>query len=101
MVIYEVNLTVQANIIETFLTWLTNHIKDMLRLDGFASAQCCMEHRDEQGSIYLTVRYTIETMTHLEHYFEHHAHQMREEGLQRFPNQFTATRRIFDVLMSL
>lgn len=37
-VVYEVNLTVQADVREQYETWLSEHIQQLVNLDGFESA---------------------------------------------------------------
>lgn len=45
----------------------------------------------------LTVQYRIKSRQALDHYFTEHSVKMREEGIKRFKDQFSATRRLFEI----
>ena len=104
MVIYEVNLQVQSAVIPRWLPWLEAHILELLELEGFIDAQ--LEHEPEADggaghpaeTVNYTVRYRLDCRASLEHYFAHHAARFRADGLQRFSGQFSASRRILDVV---
>lgn len=99
MIIYEVNLSINKSIFDDFLLWLKPHIDDILKIDGFKDAYvfqplALQTELEEETSHQLCVQYRVESFQHLEHYLQHHADKMREEGQKRFPEQFSATRRI-------
>ena len=49
MVIYEVNLTVDAEIADDYAAWLGPHIKEILEVDGFLSVEWFeVETEDEE-----------------------------------------------------
>lgn len=97
MIIYEVNLSIDERIYSEYLSWLNNHAKQMLRFPGFIQASI---FKEEQAEVLeqprLTVQYHLESRRDLERYFTEFASKMREEGLQRFGDKFSATRRIFE-----
>ena len=95
MVIYEVNLTVNNSIFHEYYEWLMHHIKDMLQFRGFQKAEVAKEITNEDDVTKLAVRYTLENEQALESYLNHHAQAMRQDGIQRFGNQFSASRRVF------
>ena len=97
MVIYEVNLVIQADIQQAYLSWLKAHIPEVLALDGFMGARC-YEVETEGPELALTVHYSVETREHLETYFEVHASKLRGDGLTRFEGKFSAERRIYSEL---
>ena len=95
MVVYEVNLTLDADIASAFEEWLTDHVAEMLEFKGFARATVLkVEHESEKR---LCVWYFVETRADLETYFKEGAAQMRANGLDRFGGRFQATRRILEV----
>ena len=96
-VIYEVNLEVQKDISNHFHTWLNEHIKEMLTIDGFEKAQWLQEEKEETSTIYWTVQYFLKSKQDLENYFEHHAQKQRSGGLEKFGNKFKANRRVFTI----
>lgn len=98
MIIYEVNLTIDSVIYVEFLSWLKEHVYEMLQFPGFIQASLLKQDDDkvnEQEK--LTVQYQVKSRKELDHYFTEHSAKMREEGIKRFKGQFSATRRIFEI----
>jgi len=91
MIIYEVNLSIETVLETSFIPWLKTHINKMLKFDGFIDAD------NNHTSKNWVVQYKVESMAHLEDYFDLHAKRMREEALDRFSDGFTARRRILKV----
>ncbi len=97
MIIYEVNLIINTEIYQEYLDWLTPHAKAMCQQQGFKDFTMAEEtEKVSEKNRHLTVWYHVETQKDLTHYFDHHANTMREDGIQRFGNQFSATRRILN-----
>ena len=98
MVIYEVNLDVDAAVADELMAWLALHVEEMLRFDGFEGATLYTrrpeEESAERGRVLLTVHYRVASRGALERYLLEHAASMRREGLERFPEAFRADRRI-------
>jgi DNA-directed RNA polymerase subunit L len=98
MVVYEVNLKILASVFDDYVNWLSHHVRDMLKLDGFQRAKYLSEHPSrEDDSIKLTVQYEVDTIANLQNYLDNHSKHMRDDGINKFPDQFSATRRIFEV----
>ena len=96
MIVYEVNLDVRDEIGAAFRVWLDEHAVDMLALPGFVSAEI-FERRDPppaEGIQALTVQYRLVEEAALNRYLAEHALRMREAGLRRFGDAFSATRRV-------
>jgi hypothetical protein len=94
-VIYEVALEVQPDVAGRFDAWLQAHMREMLSLDGFLEARLWRAETDpDSGVERRVVHYTVASRDALEAYFEEHAARMREDGLSRFGDRFTASRRI-------
>ena len=99
MVVYEVNLSVNSEIRTQFWEWLKKHVADMLNIQGFQHADIMQEQiPSTESSVNWTVIYKLDSMKSLEQYFEKHAPKMRDQGLARFADQFSASRRIFDLV---
>ena len=94
MVIYEVNLTVDAEIANEYSAWLGPHIKEILELDGFLSAEWFEVEAEDEAHVHWCIQYRVKDRTALETYFVEHAERMRGDGLERFGERFTAERRI-------
>ncbi|MFO1259432.1 MAG: DUF4286 family protein [Gammaproteobacteria bacterium] len=98
MVVYEVNLSIESDIFDDYMGWLTPHVEEMLTFKGFKSARYLSEQRaEENGFRKITVQYVLENMADLDHYLKNHSQRMREDGLRKFPDKFSATRRIFEI----
>lgn len=96
MIAYEVNLDVDAEIFAPFRAWLDEHVRHMLALPGFVSAEI-LERTDPPpapGKRSLCTIYLLDSEEDLQRYLSEDAPRMRADGLERFPGRFTATRRI-------
>ena len=98
MVIYEVNLAIDGEVYTQFQLWLKDHIKEILQIPGFIEAHILKpENEGFSGQEKLTVQYQLEDRESLTRYFQQFAARMREEGINRFKNKFSAQRKVFDV----
>jgi hypothetical protein len=96
MIVYEVNLDVNAAVFAAYRFWLDDHVQAMLALPGFVSAEI-FERRDpspapQQHS--LCVQYRLVDDAALDRYLREDAPKMRADGQARFGGQFNASRRI-------
>ena len=105
MLIYEVNLTVDGDIADEYSTWLREHIREMLKQDGFEAAawyarsddaDALPDGDDPANPRQWTIHYEVDSAEALQHYFENGADQMRQDGLDRFEGQFSAERRVLE-----
>jgi hypothetical protein len=96
-ILYEVNLKVKNRVIEKFLTWEKNHIQEMLQFSGFQKADLLINtDKEDSDSKTITAVYTVESMEHLEDFFNNHATRMRS-GLNIFGSDVSAYRRVFEI----
>jgi len=95
-VTYEVALAPDPAILREFDLWLEGHVAEMLRLPGFDSASIHPAEEPGTGRPERVVRYRLESREALERYFREHAARMRADGLNRFGDRFSATRRIVE-----
>ncbi|KTD50590.1 hypothetical protein Lrub_0214 [Legionella rubrilucens] len=99
MLIYEVNLTVDAAIVEAFMGWLKPHVEELLGFEGFLKAKVSLDIESQKAEHRtLVVHYYLASEDHYHNYIRDHAPRMRQDGIDRFGNQFTATRRVLTVL---
>ena len=108
MLIYEVNLTVEADAANAYSAWLKEHIRAMLELDGFEAAAWYVRDADAStasargpddgplGDRRWTIHYHLASRAHLERYLDEDAEQMRADGTERFEGRFTADRRVLE-----
>lgn len=94
--IYEVNLQLDPTLADDYLPWLRSHMQQMLGLDGFLSADLAqvLQPSTPDKQLQLCVRYQLRDESALQHYFDHHAQDMRAQGIARFGQQVQATRRV-------
>ncbi len=98
MVIYEVNLNIDGEIYVEYLVWLKEHVQQMLQFPGFIQASFFKpEQEGNTAQEKLTVQYQLKSRDDLQTYFNEFAPKMREDGINRFGNKFSAERRIFNV----
>ncbi|MEM1041872.1 MAG: DUF4286 family protein [Bacteroidota bacterium] len=99
MIVYEVNLTVDRDIADAYAAWLGLHIEEMLTLPGFVSAEWLVDrhYNEEEGADpRWSVRYRLGSHDDLQRYVDEDAERMRADGLERFGDRFSATRRILE-----
>lgn len=94
-VIYEVRLAIASEIAEEFDRWLSQHVAEMLRFDGFESADTIAAESDAPDEVLRIVRYRVRTRELLQHYLDTHAAAMRADGIHRFGDQMRVSRDIY------
>ena len=96
MLLYEVELAVEAGIAEAFRAWLPGHVAELLALPGFLSAELLAveEPAPPPGEAALCVRYRLADRAALDGYLRDHAARLRADGQARFGGRFRATRRV-------
>ncbi|MDX1418995.1 MAG: DUF4286 family protein, partial [Rubricoccaceae bacterium] len=75
MVIYEVNLAVDAEIADAYAAWLGPHIGEILALDGFLGAdwfEVEPEADTRDGRVRWCVQYRLRDRAALQDYFDRH-----------------------------
>jgi len=101
MIQYEVNLEVSSEVASQFSEWLDPHIQDIIKLEGFIGVSWEEKEKnenDDENTVYWTVRYRLANRESLDSYFENHAQAFRQQCVDRFGDQFKATRQILRVM---
>lgn len=102
MVIYEVNLTVNREIFNEYYFWLVEHVKEMLQFRGFMKVEIAQEKgADEHQAAKLIVQYSVNSEDDLNDYLQNHAAKMREGSIKKFGDKFSATRRVYQTLVTI
>ena len=105
MLIYEVNFTVDGEVAPRYSSWLREHIREMLELDGFEAAGWYARSDDGDtvpdpdeptGPRAWTVQYQVRNRDALQAYFDERAEEMRRARADEFGNYVTADRRILE-----
>jgi len=99
-VIYEVNLFVRRAIEREYRDWLDAHVREILALPGFVSAEVfeVVEPAPAADEFALCTRYHLRDEDALQNYFREHAPRLRADGIARFGNGFRAERRVMSAL---
>jgi hypothetical protein len=105
MVFYEINLTINTEIEDEYLAWIPEHMQEMLQFAGFnkasfSEAVTMDPHVTNTDIRNFTILYEVESLKHLQDYFQHHAARMRQEGIDKFGDNFSASRRVLNLLRS-
>lgn len=91
--IYEVNLALDPQIAPRYEAWLVEHVKELLRFQGFYDAR--VFHRDdEDGKKQITVHYYVTDKTSLDRYLREDAPRLRKQATDLFGDRFSASRRV-------
>lgn len=95
-VLYEVNLSVDAEVAEDYRVWLAEHVREILALPGFVSARVwrVSEPSPPADRVQWCVQYILIDREALQHYLDVHASRLRAAGMARFADRFGATRRV-------
>ncbi len=96
MLVYEVNVELDVGIEATYRAWLRDHVAEMLSLPGFTGADTfdTIDPPPPPGRIAICVHYRMTGDDALQAYLRDHAPRMRSDGVARFGDRFTATRRV-------
>lgn len=97
MIVYEVRASVEDAIAGAYREWLGPHVAEILAIPGFRRAELLSED-DEDGRAVFCVRYHLDSRAALEGYLREHAPRLRAQGLARFGDRFTTTRRVSELV---
>lgn len=98
MILYVVELEMDASLREEYLAWLNDHVREMLALPGFVDAEILarLEPPPAGGRWVVCAHYRLRDRAALELYLAEHAPRMREAGVARFGDRVKATRRVLE-----
>ena len=96
MIVYVVDVDVDAAVYADYRAWLDAHVAEMLALPGFVSAEVFerLEPPPAPGRRAVSAHYRLASPQDLERYLRVDAPRMRADGTTRFPGKFTATRQV-------
>jgi len=97
VIVYEVRVSVDAEVATEYRAWLEPHIREVLAIAGFDHAELYAED-DDAGHVVWTIRYQLRDRAALEAYLRDHAPRLRADGQARFGGRFTASRRVSELV---
>ena len=93
MYIYNVTLNIDESIHEPWLRWIKEHIPQVLATGKFYQAKLVrVLVEEDMGGVTYSVQYYAKSREDLDSYYQHHAHALRQDGLQRFGDKVLAFR---------
>lgn len=94
-VVYEVTLDIDAAIANEYRAWLNRHTAELLALPGFLDARILdVLEPSAPGRVGLCVQYTLRDRDAYDAYLRDHAARVRSDGIARFGDRFSASRRL-------
>lgn len=98
MIVYAVELDLDAPLGDEYLAWLQGHVREMLALPGFEGASILtrLEPPPAPGRRVFCVHYRLRDRAAWEAYLADHAARMRAAGLARFGNRVRASRQLLE-----
>lgn len=100
MIVYQVELEMDAALRSEYIDWLRGHVAEMLALPGFIDAEV-LERRDPPplaGRWAVVAQYRVRDRAAWGTYLGEHAPRMRAAGVARFGDHIAATRRVLETL---
>ena len=98
MIVYVVELEMDASLRDEYLAWLAGHVREMLALPGFIGAEILtrVEPPPPTGRFVVQAHYRLRDRAAWDSYLAHHATRMREASVARFGQRIQASRAIFE-----
>lgn len=93
MYIYNVTINIDGSVHEEWLSWIQDHIQEVLATGSFVAAkltQVLVE--EEMGGVTYSVQYTANSREDLNEYYTTYAPKLRNESMQRFADKMISFR---------
>jgi hypothetical protein len=99
MIIYNVTSNIDESIHEEWLTWIKEHIPQVLATGKFEKATLSRVLVEEElGGVTYAVQYRTNSREALEAYYQEDAPRLRAEGLKRFADKVLSFRTELKIL---
>ena len=92
--IYEVECTLDPDIVADYDAWLPGHVRDVLACDGFLGATIESPETPAGERQKRKIRYRVENAAALDHYLENSATKLRTETAERYGSRVQCERQI-------
>lgn len=100
MLIYEVSIDIVSSLAQEYLNWLRAHMREMLAIDGFVSAEILLDKSSNNTDNKITkiiARYEVVSEIKLNDYFKDHAERMRSQLPEKYIGHLSIHRRVLGV----
>ena len=99
MIIYNVTVNIDESIHDEWLTWIKEHIPEVLATGKFEGAKLTrVLVEEEMGGITYSVQYTSYSRAALDAYYKEDAERLRGDGMKRFADKMLAFRTELEVI---
>lgn len=98
MIVYTVELEMDAALRDEYIAWLDGHVREMLALPGFTGAEVLVrtEPPPPAGRFVVGAHYRLRDRAAFDGYIANHAARMRAAGFARFGERVRASRQVFE-----
>ena len=93
MYIYNVTINIDDSVQEEFISWMKQHIPDVLATGKFVAArftQVLVE--EETGGKTYSIQYTAKSRADLDAYYKEDAPRLRQDGMKKFADKMVGFR---------
>ena len=98
MIIYNVTINVDKSITEEWLTWIKEHIPQVLATGKFKEAKLSKVLVDDDEADTFSIQYRAHSREALDAYYTEDAERLRSDGLKRFADKSLAFRTELEVI---
>lgn len=99
MIIYNVTLNIDESIHDDWLSWIKEHIPQVLATGKFKKAKLTKVLVEEElGGVTYSVQYTAFSRESLDAYYKEDAERLRQEGLNLFADKMLAFRTELEII---
>lgn len=99
MIIYNVTVNIDNSVHQEWLTWIKEHIPQVLATGKFTEAKLTKVLVEEElGGTTYSIQYRAKSREHLEKYYQEDAQKLRAEGLKKFADKMLAFRTELEIV---
>ena len=99
MYIYNVTVNIDDSVHEEWLSWIREHIPQVLATGRFSEAKLTrVLVEEEKGGVTYSVQYRAKSRQDLDDYYAHDAERLRGEGLSKFADKMLAFRTELEII---
>ena len=99
MIIYNITANIDDSIHEEWLTWIKEHIPQVLATGKFTEAKLTkVLVEEEMGGVTYSIQYRAKSREDLDNYYQNDAERLRNEGLNKFADKMLAFRTELEII---
>lgn len=99
MIIYNVTANIDDSIHEEWLTWIKEHIPQVLATGKFTEAKLTkVLVEEEMEGVTYSIQYRAKSREDLDNYYQNDADKLRNEGLNKFADKMLAFRTELEII---